>query len=61
MFFDLVVVIFYGDKLGYFCLFGLLILFINFVFKFKIIKVVGYEIYLVVFIVFMFVVLEEFS
>jgi len=59
--FDLVAAIPYGDKLGHFCLFGLLTLFINLAFKFKTIKLVGHEIYLAVLIVSTFVVLEEFS
>ena len=61
VFFDLVAVIPYGDKLGHFCLFGLLTLFINLSFKFKTMAVGGRPIYLAVLIVSTFVILEELS
>lgn len=61
VFFDLVAVIPYGDKLGHFCLFGLLTLFINLAFKFKTMAVGGRPIYLAVLIVSTFVILEELS
>ena len=61
VFFDLVAAIPYGDKLGHFCLFGLLTLFINLAFKFKTMNVSGRPIYLAVLIVSTFVILEELS
>jgi len=51
----------YGDKLGHFCLFGLLTLFINLAFKFKTLNLAGRPIYLAVLIVSTFVILEELS
>ena len=61
MFFELVAAIPYGDKLGHFCLFGLLTLFINLAFKFKTLNLAGRPIYLAVLIVSTFVILEELS
>ncbi|MDI4650633.1 MULTISPECIES: VanZ family protein [Pseudoalteromonas] len=61
VFFELVAAIPYGDKLGHFCLFGLLTLFINLAFKFKTMTVAGRPIYLAVLIVSTFVILEELS
>ncbi|MAH28414.1 MAG: VanZ family protein [Pseudoalteromonas sp.] len=61
VFFELVAAIPYGDKLGHFCLFGLLTLFINLAFKFKTLNVAGRPIYLAVLIVSTFVILEELS
>ncbi|MCC9659653.1 VanZ family protein [Pseudoalteromonas sp. MB41] len=61
VFFDLVAAIPYGDKVGHFCLFGLLTLFINLAFKFKTFVVAGYTIYYAAAIVVTFVVLEELS
>ena len=61
VFFELVAAIPYGDKLGHFCLFGLLTLFINLAFKFKTKNVAGRPIYLAVLIVSTFVILEELS
>jgi len=61
VFFELVEAIPYGDKLGHFCLFGLLTLFINLAFKFKTMNIAGRPIYLAVLIVSTFVILEELS
>ncbi|WP_375185551.1 VanZ family protein [Pseudoalteromonas sp.] len=61
VFFELVAAIPYGDKLGHFCLFGLLTLFTNLAFKFKTMNVAGRPIYLAVLIVSTFVILEELS
>ena len=61
VFFELVEAIPYGDKLGHFCLFGLLTLFINLAFKFKTMNIAGRPIYLSVLIVSTFVILEELS
>ena len=61
VFFELVEAIPYGDKLGHFCLFGLLTLFINLAFKFITLNIAGRPIYLAVLIVSTFVILEELS
>ena len=61
MFFQLVASIPYGDKLGHFCLFGLLTLATNIAFKFKSFKVYSKELFLGTAFVFTFVVIEECS
>ncbi|PKG84298.1 trypsin [Colwellia sp. 75C3] len=51
----------YGDKLGHFCLFGLLTLATNVAFKLKSFKVYSKELFLGTALVFTFVVIEECS
>jgi VanZ family protein len=61
IFFELVARIPYGDKLGHFCLFGLLTLGVNFVFKLKTYTLISFNIYVGSTVVFFFVLLEELS
>ncbi|MDO6486998.1 VanZ family protein [Colwellia sp. 6_MG-2023] len=61
IFFELVASIPYGDKLGHFCLFGLLTLGVNFVFKLKSYTLISLNIYVGSTVVFFFVLLEELS
>ena len=61
IFFKFVASIPYGDKLGHFCLFGLLTLGINFAFKLKLFTLISLNIYVGSTVVFIFVVLEELS
>jgi len=61
IFFELVARIPYGDKLGHFCLFGLLTLGVNFAFKLKSYKLISFNIYVGSTVVFFFVLLEELS
>lgn len=61
VFFQFVASIPYGDKLGHFCLFGLLTLATNLAFRFKSFKLFSIELYLGTILVFSFVVIEEFS
>ncbi len=61
VFFQFVASIPYGDKLGHFCLFGLLTLAINFACKLKSFKVHSIELFLGTILVFIFVIIEEFS
>jgi VanZ family protein len=61
VFFELVASIPYGDKLGHFCLFGILTLAANFTFKLKSFQLLSVEVYLGSILVFFFVVLEESS
>ena len=61
IFFELVARIPYGDKLGHFCLFGLLTLGINFAFKLKSYTLISLNIYVGSTVVFCFVLLEELS
>jgi VanZ family protein len=61
VFFELIASIPYGDKLGHFCLFGLLTLGANFAFKLKSFPLFSVKIYLGAIIVFVMVVSEELS
>jgi len=61
IFFELVASIPYGDKLGHFCLFGLLTLGVNFAFKLKSYKLISFNIYVGSTVVLFFVLLEELS
>ena len=61
LFFDLVASIPYGDKIGHFCLFGLLSLAANFAFKLKKIALGSFNVYLGSAVVCLFVVMEELS
>ncbi|PKI16019.1 VanZ family protein [Colwellia sp. 12G3] len=61
VFFQFVARIPYGDKLGHFCLFGLLTLATNVAFKFKSFKLYSKELFLGTALVFIFVVIEECS
>jgi len=61
VFFKLIASIPYGDKLGHFCLFGLLTLAANFTCKLKSFKILSMKVYLGSILVLMFVVFEEFS
>jgi VanZ family protein len=61
VFFQLVASIPYGDKLGHFCLFGLLTLATNFAFKLKSFNMSSMQIFSGTILVFIFVVIEEFS
>jgi len=61
IFFEFVASIPYGDKLGHFCLFGLLTLGVNFAFKLKSYTLISLNIYLGSTVVFFFVLLEELS
>ena len=61
VFFQFVASIPYGDKLGHFCLFGLLTLATNLAFRFKSFKLFSIELFLGTILVFSFVVIEEFS
>ena len=61
IFFEFVGSIPYGDKLGHFCLFGLLTLGVNFAFKLKQYAVISLNIYVGSTIVFLFVLIEELS
>lgn len=61
VFFQLIARIPYGDKLGHFCLFGLLTLATNFAFKLKSFKVYSVELFLGTVLVSTFVIIEECS
>jgi len=61
VFFQFIASIPYGDKLGHFCLFGLLTLMMNFAFKLKSFKVCSMELFLGTMLVVTFVIVEEFS
>ncbi len=61
IFFDIVDSIPYGDKLGHFCLFGVLTLGTNFAFKLKKVSIRVSKIYLGTIIVLTFAFAEEFS
>jgi len=61
VYFELVASIPYGDKLGHFCLFGLLTLGANFVFKLKSFQLLFFNVYLGSIVVFIFVLIEELS
>ncbi len=66
VFFTFITKIPYGDKLGHFCLFGLLTLMANFAFKLKVVKLPlinlkSCDVYLGALIVFIFVLCEELS
>ncbi|MBB1353021.1 VanZ family protein [Pseudoalteromonas sp. SR45-5] len=61
IFFEFVASIPYGDKLGHFCLFGLLTLGANFAFKLKSFTLLSLKIYLGSSVVFVFVLVEELS
>lgn len=61
IFFKFVASIPYGDKLGHFCLFGLLTLGVNFAFKLKSFTLISFNIYLGSSLVFLFVLVEELS
>lgn len=61
VFFKFVASIPYGDKLGHFCLFGLLTLGSNIAFKFNTVSLGRFNIYRGTFLVIIFVVLEELS
>ena len=61
IFFDLVKKIPYGDKLGHFILFGFLTLGMNFVTKFKVIRLGYLSIFTGTLFVFLFVLIEEIS
>ncbi|MGO2291026.1 MAG: VanZ family protein [Pseudoalteromonas sp.] len=61
IFFELVRSIPYGDKVGHFCLFGLLALGANFAFKLKSYSVLSCNLYIGSSVVFLFVLLEELS
>ncbi|WP_405630050.1 VanZ family protein [Pseudoalteromonas sp. Ld20] len=61
IFFELVRSIPYGDKVGHFCLFGLLTLGINFVFKLKSYSLISCNIYVGSTVVFLLALVEELS
>ena len=61
IFFDLVARIPYGDKLGHFCLFGCLTLAANLLLKFRRVNFSNVTIYTGTVLVFLFVLIEEFS
>lgn len=61
IFFELVRSIPYGDKVGHFCLFGLLALGANFAVKLKSYSVLSCNLYIGSSVVFLFVLLEELS
>lgn len=61
IFFEFVGTIPYGDKLGHFCLFGLLTLGANFAFKLKSYKLLSLNVYVGSMTVFLFVLAEELS
>lgn len=61
VFFKFVASIPYGDKLGHFCLFGLLTLAANFAFKLKSFTLASFNIYVGSSAVFLFVLFEELS
>jgi hypothetical protein len=61
VFFEFVASIPYGDKLGHFCLFGLLSLGVNFAFKLKSFKLVSVNVYAGSAVVLLFVLIEELS
>lgn len=61
VFFHFVASIPYGDKLGHFCLFGLLTFGSNIVFKLKTVSVANVEIYIGAILVLLFVTVEELS
>jgi len=61
VFFNFVASIPYGDKLGHFCLFGLLTLAANFTFKLRSFQLLSIDIYLGSILVLLFVVIEELS
>ncbi|TPH13598.1 trypsin [Litorilituus lipolyticus] len=61
VFFQLVAAIPYGDKLGHFCLFGLLTLLVNFSLNFKTLRLGFTQLYLGSVLVSTFVIVEELS
>lgn len=61
VFFEFVASIPYGDKLGHFCLFGVLTLAANFTFKLKSFQLLSMEVYLGSLLVLAFVIIEELS
>jgi len=61
IFFEFVASIPYGDKLGHFCLFGLLTLALNFSCKLKSLHLMSIKVYLGSIVVFAFVIIEETS
>lgn len=61
IFFDLVRWLPYGDKIGHFCLFGLLTLLANFALNLKTISLVKFRVYLGALLVFSFAITEELS
>jgi len=61
VFFKFVANIPYGDKLGHFCLFGLLTLATNFAFKLKSFTLASFNIYIGSSAIFLFVLFEELS
>ena len=61
IFFDFVRSIPYGDKIGHFCLFGVLTLGANYVFKFQKLEAYGIRLFLGTVLVIAFIVVEELS
>ena len=61
VFFQFVASIPYGDKLGHFCLFGLLTLATNLAFRFKAFQFYSIKLFLGTILVSSFVIIEEFS
>jgi VanZ family protein len=61
IFFELVAAIPYGDKLGHFCLFGVLTFGANFAFRLKTLNAYGVRLYIGAIVVFTFALLEELS
>jgi len=61
LFFDLIRDVPYGDKMGHFILFGLLVLGVNIATKFKQVKIGAINIFVGTVLVFMFVLVEELS
>lgn len=61
IFFTLVASIPYGDKIGHFCLFGLLTLGANFAFKLKQLHLFSLPVYIGSIVVFIFIIFEELS
>ncbi|KGJ96014.1 VanZ family protein [Colwellia psychrerythraea] len=61
IFFQIIAGMPYGDKLGHFCLFGVLTLATNLAFKFKSFNFYSMQLFLGTILVFSFVVIEEFS
>mgnify|MGYP000747398890 CR=1 FL=1 len=61
VFFEFVASIPYGDKLGHFCLFGLLTLAANFAFKLRFFTIISCKMYMGAIVVFLFALIEELS
>lgn len=61
VFFQFIASIPYGDKVGHFCLFGLLTLATNLAFRFKSVSFFSMELFLGTLLVLSFVIIEEFS